>query len=140
MLFRSPTRFIKVVVTDDEGRFVIPDLPKAQYSVWVRGYGLVDSRKVNARPGQVLNLRAVAAPSERAAAQYYPAIHWYSMLKMPEASEFGKPGGALPLKVTQIDYRRQFNNQGCIGCHQLGQLSTRTIPKAFAKAGDSHAQ
>ena len=37
------TRFAKMAVTDDYGRFVIPDLPKATYRVWVRGYGLVDS-------------------------------------------------------------------------------------------------
>src|SRR5437762_14196870 len=66
-----PTRLIKSVVTDDQGRFVVPDLPKAEYDVWVRGYGLVDSAKVKATPGQTLNLKAVAAPDKRAAAQYY---------------------------------------------------------------------
>ena len=39
-----PTRFTRTVVTDDQGRYVIPDLPRANYSVWVRGYGLVDSK------------------------------------------------------------------------------------------------
>src|SRR5262245_45035268 len=38
-----PTRYAKMVVTDDQGRYVVPDLPKAKYKVWVRGYGLVDS-------------------------------------------------------------------------------------------------
>ena len=38
-----PTKFAKIVVTDDQGRYVIPDLPTANYKVWVRGYGLVDS-------------------------------------------------------------------------------------------------
>src|SRR5437870_739951 len=38
-----PTRFVKIVVTDDRGRYVVPDLAKANYSLWVRGYGLVDS-------------------------------------------------------------------------------------------------
>ena len=79
-----PTKFAKVVVTDDQGRYVIPDLPKANYSVWVRGYGLVDSPKVRAIPGKILNLKAVAAPTAAAAAEYYPAIHWYSMLKIPD--------------------------------------------------------
>src|SRR6476619_7305572 len=41
-----PTRMVKIVVTDDQGRYVLPDLPKANYDVWVRGYGLVDSPKV----------------------------------------------------------------------------------------------
>ena len=47
-----PTKFAKIVVTDERGRYVIPDLPKANYNIWVRGYGLVDSPKVRARPGQ----------------------------------------------------------------------------------------
>src|SRR5262249_12658382 len=77
-----PTRYAKMVVTDDQGRYVVPDLPKAKYKVWVRGYGLVDSPKVDAEPGQQLNLRAVPAPNDAAAAQYYPAIYWYAMLKI----------------------------------------------------------
>ena len=48
-----PTRFARMVVTDDQGRYVLPDLPKANYNIWVRGYGLVDSPKVRAAPGQV---------------------------------------------------------------------------------------
>ena len=51
----------KMVVTDDEGRYVIPDLPKANYEVWVRGYGLVDLPKVQTTPGKTLNLTAVTA-------------------------------------------------------------------------------
>src|SRR5258705_2472795 len=83
-----PTKFAKIVVTDDQGRYVIPDLPAVNYSVWVRGYGLVDSPKMRAKPGQHLDLAAVAAPNAAAAAHYYPAIYWYSMLKMPPESEF----------------------------------------------------
>ena len=64
----SPTKFAKIVVTDDRGRFSLPDLPKANYSVWVRGYGLVDSAKVTAAPGKVLNLTATVAPDAKAAA------------------------------------------------------------------------
>ena len=60
-----PTKFAKIVVTDDRGRYLIPDLPAASYNVWVRGYGLVDSPKVQASPGTNLNLNAVIAP-ERA--------------------------------------------------------------------------
>src|SRR5919112_345829 len=59
-----PTKYAKMVVTDDQGRYVIPDLPKAKYKVWVRGYGLIDSAKVDGEPGKQLNLRAVPAPSE----------------------------------------------------------------------------
>src|SRR5947208_14112433 len=77
------TRFAKMVVTDDQGRYVIPDLPQATYSLWVRGYGLVDSPKVKSARGRVVTLTAVLAPSAAAAAQYYPAIYWFSMLKIP---------------------------------------------------------
>src|SRR5678809_1038337 len=65
-----PTRFSKTVVTDDRGRYLIPDLPKANYNVWVRGYGLVDSTKVKAAPGKVMNLTAAIAPGPKAAAEY----------------------------------------------------------------------
>src|ERR1019366_9143289 len=65
-----PTKYAKIVVTDDKGRFVIPDLPHATYNVWVRGYGLVDSPKLRSAPGKMLDLKAVAAPSEKEAAQY----------------------------------------------------------------------
>ena len=87
-----PTKFAKIVVTDDQGRYLLPELPKANYSVWVRGYGLVDSPKVQSAPGKILDLSAVPAPNAAAAAEYYPAIYWYSMLKVPEKSEFPGTG------------------------------------------------
>ena len=87
-----PTRFARTVVTDDQGRYVLPDLPKATYQVWVRGYGLVDSPKMTGEPGRLLDLQAVPAPSDKEAAQYYPAIYWYSMLQIPEAAQFGGTG------------------------------------------------
>src|SRR5204863_9871216 len=98
-------RYIKIVVTDDQGRYVVPDLPKASYDLWVRGYGLVDSPKVKSEPGKQLNLTAVSAPDERAAAQYYPAIYWYSMLEIPTKDKFG-PGNkdGIPEKVTQAGW------------------------------------
>src|SRR5207247_8267788 len=83
-----PTKFVRIVVTDDRGRYLIPDLPKASYRVWVRGYGLVDSPKVQAAPGRPLNLTAVVAPDARAAAEYYPAGYWFSLLRVPDKSEF----------------------------------------------------
>src|SRR5574341_1049597 len=58
-----PTKFARIVVTDDHGRYVLPDLPKANYSVWARGYGLVDSPKVQSAPGKIVNLTAVLAPN-----------------------------------------------------------------------------
>src|SRR5688500_6405776 len=64
-----PTKFAKIVVTDDKGRYVLPELPQASYDVWVRGYGLVDSPKKKAKPGANLNLTATPAPNPRAAAE-----------------------------------------------------------------------
>ena len=87
-----PTKFAKIVVTDDQGRYVLPELPKATYSVWVRGYGLVDSPKVRATPGKILDLTAVTAPTPAAAAEYYPAQWWYSMMKIPDKSLFPGTG------------------------------------------------
>jgi len=123
-----PTKFSRSVVTDDQGRYVLPDLPKANYRVWVRGYGLVDSPKITATPGKIVNLKAVLAPNAAAAAQYYPAIYWYSMLKIPDKSEFGGKG-KIPAKITQGRWLTEMKNRSCVGCHQLGQLSTRTFPK-----------
>src|SRR5262245_12835461 len=77
-----PVKFVKTVVTDDQGRYVLPDLPPANYQVFVRGYGLVDSPRVPAKPGQHLDLKAVVAPDGRAAAQVYPANYWLSLLKI----------------------------------------------------------
>ncbi|MGN6749812.1 MAG: carboxypeptidase-like regulatory domain-containing protein [Xanthobacteraceae bacterium] len=127
-----PTRNAKMVVTDDQGRYVVPDLPKAKYQVWVRGYGLIDSPKVDAVPGQQLNLTAVPAPNEAAAAQYYPAIYWYAMLKIPGKDQFGGKSD-IPENITQADWLTTIKNQSCVGCHQLGQLSTRTIPVGFGE-------
>src|SRR5215831_536259 len=72
-----PTKFVRIVVTDDQGRYLIPDLPKATYNVWVRGYGLVDSPKSTSAGGKTLNLTAALAPNPRAAAAYYPAGYWF---------------------------------------------------------------
>ena len=132
-----PVRYIKIVVTDDRGRYLLPELPKATYSVWVRGYGLVDSPKVMAEPGKHLNLTAVIASNEAAAAQYYPAVYWYSMLKIPSGDQFGSnnPVGGknsgISAKMTQTEWLNEMKNNGCVGCHQLGQLSTRTIEPAL---------
>ncbi len=125
-----PVRFIRIVATDDQGRFVVPDLPKANYDLWVRGYGLVDSEKVKSEPGKTLTLSAKVAPSEAAAAHYYPAIYWYSMMKIPGADQFGGKSD-IPPNIRQTEWLNLMKNNGCVGCHQLGQLSTRTIPKSL---------
>src|SRR5258705_8537198 len=133
-----PVRYIKSVVTDDRGRFVVPDLPKANYSVWARGYGLVDGPKTTTAPGKVVNLTATIAPNDAAAAQYYPAIYWFSMLHIPGAADFGGEG-RIPKAITQAAWLNQMKNNGCVGCHQLGQRATRTISDAFGKFPSSSA-
>jgi len=127
-----PVRYIKAVVTDDRGRYVVPDLPQSNYNVWVRGYGLVDSAKVTSAPGKLVNLSATPAPNEAAAAEYYPAIYWYSMLHIPTKDEFSEDG-KIPATITQTAWLNQMKNNGCVGCHQLGQKSTRTIPASFGE-------
>jgi hypothetical protein len=130
-----PTRLIKSVVTDDQGRFVVPDLPTAEYDVWVRGYGLVDSPKTKATPGKTVNLKAVSAPDKKAAAQYYPAQFWLALMQMPPVSDFPgtDEGNGISSRVrTQGEWIRQVvNTDGCTGCHQMGGLATRTIPKSI---------
>jgi hypothetical protein len=133
-----PTKYAKSVVTDEAGRYVLPDLPSATYSIWVRGYGLVDSPKVRSSPGRLLDLAATPAPNAKAAADYYPAIYWYAMLRIPGADQFGGKSD-IPQKLTQIDWLKQVKNIGCIGCHQLGQASTRAIPNVFLE-GHSHEE
>jgi hypothetical protein len=136
------TKMAKMVVTDDQGRYVIPDLPKAKYKVWVRGYGLVDSAKVDSEPGKQLNLTAVKAPDEKAAAEYYPAIYWYSMIKVPEQASFPGTGptgnGINPNVKSQGQFLDIIKTNGCVGCHQLGGKATRTIPAALGKFTSGH--
>jgi len=136
-----PTKFAKIVVTDDYGRYLIPDLPKATYRVWVRGYGLVDSSKTQTAPGKTLNLTAVVAPTAAAAAEYYPAIYWYSLLKIPAASEFpgaGDKGNGMPESLkSQEQWLDVVKTDGCYTCHQLGDKATRTIPKELGTFASS---
>ncbi len=131
-----PTRFIKEVVTDDRGRYLIPDLPKAKYTVWARGYGLVDSPKAQAEPGKSVDLKPTVAPDAKAAAQYYPANYWYAMLKVPEKSEFpgtGPSGNGISPNVTnQGQWLHLIKTDSCESCHQLGNQYTRTIPAMFS--------
>ena len=132
-----PTRYIKSVVTDDQGRYLIPDLPRASYQVWVRGYGLVDSAKVRSEPGKVVNFTATAAPNAKAAAEVYPSIYWYSMLKVPPKHEF--PVGSVK---TQAEWLNVVKTNGCFTCHALGNKATRTIPPEFGdmKSEDAWAR
>jgi len=110
-----PAKFARIVVTDDQGRYVVPDLPSADYQVWVRGYGLVDSPRTTARPGRPLDLKAVIAPAGRAAAQVYPANYWLSLLEIPKGEH---PPDHFALET-----------KACFSCHQVGTQVTRELTK-----------
>ena len=112
-----PTRFIKTVVTDQQGRYVLPDLPGASYQIFVRGYGLIDSPRVVAKPGQQLDLKAVVAPSGKAAAEYYPAASWLSLMEIPK--------GKLSEREVVVAVK------GCFNCHEVGTKRTREIPSGL---------
>ncbi|HEU5257895.1 MAG TPA: carboxypeptidase-like regulatory domain-containing protein, partial [Vicinamibacterales bacterium] len=123
-----PTKFARMVVTDDQGRYVVPDLPQANYQVFVRGYGLVDSARVAAKPGQRLDLKGVVAPDGRAAAQIYPANYWLSLLEIPKGEH------------SPQDFA--YETKACFSCHQVGTKATREIPKgslvSMLEAWDRH--
>ena len=128
-----PTRYAKIVVTDDQGRYVVPDLPKANYEVWVRGYGLVDSPKVDGEPGKQLEPDG-GAGAERGGGG---AVLSGDLLVLDDEDPGRRASSAaratFPEKVNQSDWLNGMKNNGCVGCHQLGQLSTRTIPAAFGE-------
>lgn len=138
-----PTRYIKEVVTDDRGRFVIPDLPLAKYSVWARGYGLIDSPKVESVPGKLVDLEPSVAPDRAAAAQYYPANYWYALLEIPGKNEFPGTGpagnGISPNIKEQGQWIHLVKTDSCESCHQLGNRYTRTIPSIFADLDPAQA-
>jgi hypothetical protein len=129
--------FRKIVVTDDKGQFLVPDLPKANYKVWVRGYGLVDSAPVTAVRGAKLALTAVAAPDARAAAQVYPPNYWLSLLQFPPRSAFPKsnpqavatnlnPEASIVFQA-QSQTELLYQSRVCFACHQVGDKATREL-------------
>jgi hypothetical protein len=137
------TPFVKIVVTDDAGRFTLPQLPDATFSVWVRGYGLVDSAKVKGRPGDTsLELKVQSAKDAREAAKVYPGDYWLSLLEVPAAGNFPGTGGAasggngfMPGILSQDDWMHRFKKD-CNFCHQLGNPLTRTLTHMdFSKLG-----
>ena len=137
---KTPLR--KIVVTDDEGRYLIPDLPAATYQLWVRGYGLIDSAKVPGMPGRTVPLTATIAPDAKSAAEIYPANYWYSLIQVPPKSEFPGTGpsgnGIAPTMTSQAQWIHQMK-ANCEVCHQLGTKATREIPKALGAFDSSFA-
>ena len=121
-----PTKFTRIVVTDDRGRYVLPDLPRGIYTVWVRGYGLVDSEPVQAAPGVPLNLQAVVAPDARSAAAVYPANYWFSLLQFPPKSDFpgtGPNGNGIARRF-QTQFQWMMQAKTCLQCHQRGERAS----------------
>jgi len=114
-----PTPYRKIVVTDDAGRFVLPELPDAPYQVWVRGYGVEDSARVPARRGEPLELRVRLAETPQQAAAIYPASYWLSLLEPPDGS---------------AAWMNQFK-LGCQLCHQVGSVVTRNKTRELYDAG-----
>ena len=135
------TGFIRTVVTNDSGYYLVPDLPSANYDVWVRGYGLVDSPKVQAAPGENLDLTAVVAPSAAAAAQYYPAGYWASLIEIPSTDEFpggGPQGNGISTNMhTQAQWLQWLKTGSCYTCHQLGNKATRELSDELGDFPDS---
>jgi hypothetical protein len=130
-----PTGFVKIVVTDDRGRFVIPDLPGADYDVWVRGYGLVDSAPVQLRPGAAnVTLRVRAARTPQEAARVYPGNYWLSLLTPPAPALFPGTGpegnGFGPAMLSQNHWINSLKSD-CNFCHQLGSQLTRSVGHVF---------
>ena len=126
-----PTKFAKIVVTDDRGRYVMPDLPKANYNVWVRGYGLVDSPKVQ---------RARQDPRSQGGARAERdgggAILSGDLLVLDaqgpgqeRVSRHGPTATASPRHEEPGQWLNVIKTDGCYACHALGNKATRTIPQ-----------
>ncbi len=115
----TPTPMRKIVVTDDAGRFVVPQLPDGDYEVWVRGYGLRDSAKVPATVGATVAMETETA-TPREAARIYPSNYWLSMYEPPD---------------TSADWMTDFKLT-CMLCHQFGSIPTRAgTTFEFVEAG-----
>ena len=129
------TNFIKIVVTDDRGRFVLPELPNANYQVFVRGYGLVDSARVAAKVGtENLALKAVTAKTPQEAAQIYPGNYWLSMLEAPPKTMFpgtGADGNKMPTNLLSQNHWLNGLKSQCNFCHQLGNQITRDLTHVY---------
>lgn len=125
------TKFVKIVVTDDRGRFAVPDLPNATYKVWVRGYGLVDSTPIEMKPStKQITLKATTAKTPQEAAKVYPGNYWLSLMQPPPPSDFpgtGPNGNGMGVTMTDQDHWINMLKSNCNFCHQLGNGITRDL-------------
>ncbi len=125
------TNFIKIVVTDDQGRYVLPELPATEYKVWVRGYGIVDSAPVNAKPSATpVALKVTSAKTPQEAAKVYPGNYWLSLLEPPAKNLFpgtGPDGNGVGTRMQSQELWINSLKSDCNFCHQLGNQLTRTL-------------
>ena len=135
--------YTKIVVTDNKGKFVLPEMPTATYRIWVRGYGLKDSATVRGQPGDTLILNAEYPASPQQAAQVYPASYWYSLAEPPPAHEFpgtGQNGNGIEPRMASQEAWIDAMKQQCQLCHQLGTKITRELThldKTFASSEEA---
>jgi len=129
------TNFIKIVVTDDQGKFLVPDLPAANYKVWVRGYGVVDSTPITMKPAtNSITLKTTTAKTPQEAAKVYPGDYWLSLMEPPPTSLFPGTGNQANGLNANMKTQNQWLNQlksGCNFCHQLGNQLTRTLDDVY---------
>ena len=125
-----PTKFARIVVTGDDGRYLIPGSAEGELrrvGAWLR------TRRLGARAqrsGTALDLAATPATDPRAAAHYYPSGYWFSLMQVPPKSDFPGTGanGIDPAMKTQADWLRTLKSGTCWACHALGTKATREIP------------
>ncbi len=133
------TPFRKIVVTDDQGRYLVPDLPEATYELWVRGYGLKDSAKTPGARGAKVHLKVDNAATPQEAAKIYPASYWMAMIQPPPKEE-------LPARWTSQDEWLAALRNGCNHCHATGMPQTRIYTTArdwdamFQRAARMHGE
>src|ERR1700722_6820326 len=136
-----PTKYAKVVVSDDQCRCVIPDLPDASYKVWVRGYGLQDTQQQETRPGKLLDFKAGPSPSAAAAARLYPPVYRCSLLEVPGPGEFpgtGDKGNKMPDTMkSQAQWIDTVKNM-CQSCHSIGSRGLPAKTKQLMEGHDPH--
>jgi hypothetical protein len=131
-----PTGFIKTVVTDDRGRFMVPELPTATYKLWSRGYGIVDSAPMDVKPSaNQVAIKVTSAKTPQEAAKVYPGDYWLSMLQPPAKNLFpgtGPSGNGVGTRMTDQDHWVNSLKSDCNFCHQLGNALTRDTKHVFA--------
>src|SRR5579862_9846356 len=140
------TKMIKTVVTDDQGKYLLPELPAVNYKVWVRGYGIVDSAPIDAKPSaNQVALKVTSAKTPAEAAKVDPGDYWLSLIAPPPTNMFPGTGeksdtnpngnGLNAAMVSQDEWINRLKS-GCNFCHQLGNPLSRDVQHVFAAKPD----